>query len=439
MNKVIRTARISSEPVILPIHIDRGLVELAFEATTEAFTEAEFESAQVQDVEASAGFTPLGEQAELVDVEDVTPAAEAQEPQLSMEEVEALVQERLGEAEARFLQEKEQEKEAAHQAGFEAGQAQGYAEGHAAGLAEGQAQSQDEIVRFQSMLNHIADRWDHVFKSADLDVTQLAFAVAKNIVGSVVDAHDDLVLQSVRDCLKYVQDTTQLTIYVHPEDLALVRGNRSHWQEAYERIESLNIEADESIEKGGCLIETPSGDIDAQISSRLEKLQVAILERLQGAPQEVAPDVSDVIAEDDVQGADGEMDIQDDPGVTDLQADGEIEGEDQIQALEDQAETLGDMENDLDEVFLPEDVVEAIDTQIDDETAVEDEAQNLEAALETTEEMIDDLPEAPVAGLEGDVQNELDVEEQQAEEGSDNVNDSVDETPESEDDEAGQL
>ena len=97
------------------------------------------------------------------------------------------------------------------------------------------------------------------------------------------------------------------------------------------------------------------------------------------------------------------------------------------------------MENDLDEVFLPEDVVEAIDTQIDDETAVEDEAQNLEAALETTEEMIDDLPEAPVAGLEGDVQNELDVEEPQAEEGSDHVNDSVDETPESEDDEAGQL
>lgn len=288
MNKVIRTARISSQPVVLPIHVDRDSVELPFEPSEEAtFSEEDFEAAQAQDVAESFEFTSLVDQAEVIE----------EEPGLTEEEVEAIVAERLAEAEARFLQEKEQEKEAAHQAGMEAGQAQGYAEGHAAGLAEGQAQSQDEIARFQAMTNKIAERWDRVFKGADMDLTQLALAVAKNVVGSIAQAQEDLVLASVQDCLALVQDVKQLTICVSPQDLAIVRENRTRWQEAYERIESMAIEADDSIEPGGCIVETPAGDIDGQISSRLEKLQSAILEKLQGAPAEAVPDVSDVVAE----------------------------------------------------------------------------------------------------------------------------------------------
>lgn len=296
MNRVIRTARISSKPVVLPIHVDRGMVELPFESAEEDVSEEDFEAAQNQDVEESVAFRPLGGQVEVV--EEVE-----EEPKLSMEEVEALVATRLKEAETQFLQEKEQATESAHQAGVEAGHAQGYEEGYQVGLSGGQAQSQDEIARFQAMLGYLADRWDRVFKSADMDVTQLAFAVAQNIIGAVSEVREDMVLQSVRDCLAHVQDTKQLTICVNPDDLEIVRANRTHWQESYERIESMLIEADTSIERGGCLIETPSGDIDGQISSRLEKLRGAILERVQGAPQETIPDVSDVIADVGGQGA----------------------------------------------------------------------------------------------------------------------------------------
>jgi len=290
MNRVIRTARISSKPVVLPIHVDRGMVELPFESAEETVSEEEFEAAQNQDIEESVAFRPLGEQVEVVGEAE-------EEPKLSMEEVEALVEARLKQAEAQFLQEKEQAIESAHQAGIEAGHAQGYEEGHRVGLVEGQTQSQDEIARFQAMLGYLADRWDRVFKSADMDVTQLAFAVAQNIIGAVSDVREDLVLQSVRDCLTHVQDTKQLTICVNPDDLVIVRANRTHWQESYERIESMIIEADASIERGGCIIETPSGDIDGQFASRIEKLRGVILESLQNEPQETAPDVSNVIAD----------------------------------------------------------------------------------------------------------------------------------------------
>lgn len=355
MNRVIRTARIAAQPVILPIHVDRGVVDLSFVSDEDAFSEEDFEAAQAQDVDESTEFTALGDQAEVVE----------EEPKLSMEEVEALIAERVQEVETRLLQEKEQEKEAvqeaAQQAGLEAGQAQGYADGHAAGLAEGQVQSQDEIVRFQALIGQVAEKWDPIFKSADLGVAQLAFAIARKIVGSVVDAQDDLVLTAVRDCLAHVQDVTKLTICVNPEDLNIVRANRTVWQEAYERIESMTIEADDAVERGGCVIETPSGDIDGQISSRLEKLQTAILERLQGMPQETVPDVSDVVAESQGQEDTG----AEDDDVQSVVSTDERDAEEVVQEaeleegiLEADAQVVGETESEQDEDGAPVQVEE---------------------------------------------------------------------------------
>jgi flagellar assembly protein FliH len=275
MNRVIRTARISPRPVFLPIHIDRDLVELGFVPDQDEISEEEFGAAQAQDVEESNELGLLEEELE----EEIE-----EEPRMLVAEAEAMVEARLHEAETSFLE----EKVTVRQEGLQAGQEKGYAEGHAAGLAEGQAQSQDEIARFQAMIGKISERWDRLFKSVDLDLVNLAIAIAENVVGGAIKGQEDLVLDSVRACLRHLQDTKQLKICVNPDDLAIVRANRTRWQETYERIESVTIEADESIGRGGCVIETPSG----QISSRLDKLQIAILERMQSVPGVPVPDVS---------------------------------------------------------------------------------------------------------------------------------------------------
>lgn len=427
MNKVIRTARISDKPVVLPVRLSQD-ASLQFEAAEETFSEEDFEAAQAQDVEESEAFDDLVNQTEIVD----------EEPRLSMEEVEALIAEKLQEAEARFLAEKEQEKEAAHQAGMEAGHAKGYAEGetagHAAGLAEGQAQSQDEIARFQAMVHHMAERWDRLFKSVDMDLTRLALAVAKNVVGSVTESQEDLVLASVRECLGYMQDVTRLTICVNPDDLAIVRAHRTQWQSAYERIESMVIEADETIERGGCVIETPSGDIDGQISSRLDKLRSAILERLQGASAETPPDVSDVVAEP-VADASEEVPGVENTAVESLDMlseaeDVEVSEPVPEEALESTLEGLGDVADvevsegtteDVSETEALEDLRHSSD--VANEDGLEDGSEMDDAVIEDLPmpDLMDSVSETPEANVEEDVPQEQDALDDRAEDGDLNM------------------
>jgi len=48
--------------------------------------------------------------------------------------------------------------------------------------------------------------------------------------------------------------------------------------EAVESIKNITVAEDSSVEKGGCIVETDFGAIDARISSQLNELEQKILE-----------------------------------------------------------------------------------------------------------------------------------------------------------------
>ena len=53
-----------------------------------------------------------------------------------------------------------------------------------------------------------------------------------------------------------------------------------HLLESLESIDHLLIESEPSVTKGGCIVETPIGDVDAQIEERLERVRSALIEDL---------------------------------------------------------------------------------------------------------------------------------------------------------------
>ena len=424
MNRVIRTARISEHTVVLPVQVDPDMLELP---------EIDEDGAEV------TGFTPLGEQAEVIlDDEVVNP----EEPEV---DVEALVEERLQEAEARFQQEKEE----AVQASFEEGRAQGAAEGHAQGMEEGRAQgdqdgyarglteglaqSNGEIEHFQALLIAFGEKWGDLFKTADRDMTELAMAIARNVVGGLVDGNETIVLDAVQDCLTHVQDRARVVIRVNPDDLAVVRNHREEWQQAFEQIESLMIEADETIGQGGCMVETPAGDIDAQIESRLDKLRTALMEAVQNAPVENAP-VMEV--EEEVESAGDEALLpaeisaeqdQTAPDVaeeSDLEVEGSVENIEQ-NVVEESAEELerDEMEDQLeDSAVMEEDEKENEETDIVEEDNAEDEGEVFQQGLES--ELVESENEAPEEVEMAETVGE-DVEAEQTETGLENLVDEI--------------
>ncbi len=245
-SRIIRTPKVSDRTFVLPVEPRSGEDEEAREAQEQA---------------------PAGEEARAVEPVEVEAEPEP-EPRPTAVEINDLIQERVKAFEERY----QTEREAAYRAGFEDGRNQG--------LKVGRAESKEAIDRLTEVVDAFLEKQKALVQENEAALVDLAVSVAQRIVGACAEMRREPVLLAVSDCLGYLRDRTRVTVKVNPKDLDLVREHRKDWMEAVEGIGALTVEADPALSRGGCVLETDAGDVDARVEERLAMLNAALLEEL---------------------------------------------------------------------------------------------------------------------------------------------------------------
>ena len=143
----------------------------------------------------------------------------------------------------------------------EAARAEGYAEGLAAGRVEGE-QACGRMKQLAESFGNTLDNFD--FRLADM-VLELALDVARQVVAGELAARPERILDVVNLALKQMAETSrEARLLLNPEDAALVRP---HLDQVLDK-NRLRIVEDVRIVRGGCLIETSQGDLDATLPAR---------------------------------------------------------------------------------------------------------------------------------------------------------------------------
>ena len=143
----------------------------------------------------------------------------------------------------------------------EAARAEGYAEGVAAGRVEGE----QACGRMKQMVESFSTTLDNLdFRLADM-VLELALDVARQVVAGELTARPERILDVVNLALKEMAETSrEARLLLNPDDAALVRP---HLDQVLDK-NRLRIVEDVRIARGGCLIETAQGDLDATLPAR---------------------------------------------------------------------------------------------------------------------------------------------------------------------------
>lgn len=143
----------------------------------------------------------------------------------------------------------------------EAARAEGYAEGLATGRVEGE-QACGRMKQLVESFGSTLDNFD--FRLADM-VLDLALDVARQVVAGELAARPERILDVVNLALKQMAETSrEARLLLNPDDAALVRP---HLEQVLDK-NRLRIVEDIRIERGGCLIETSQGDLDATLPAR---------------------------------------------------------------------------------------------------------------------------------------------------------------------------
>ncbi len=143
----------------------------------------------------------------------------------------------------------------------DAARTEGYAEGLAAGRVEGE-QACGRMKQLAESFGNTLDNFD--FRLADM-VLELSLDVARQVVAGELAVRPERILDVVNLALKQMAETSrEARLLLNPDDAALVRP---HLDQVLDK-NRLRIVEDVRIVRGGCLIETAQGDLDATLPAR---------------------------------------------------------------------------------------------------------------------------------------------------------------------------
>jgi flagellar assembly protein FliH len=114
-----------------------------------------------------------------------------------------------------------------------------------------------------------------VTQQSEAALIELALETARKLVdGLPVSA--DMVSAAIRGSLEQIEGATEFHVYLHAEDLTLLERCNAPVLLPGPGNEAMHFHASPEVTRGGCMVETRFGVIDARRETKLELLQQAL-------------------------------------------------------------------------------------------------------------------------------------------------------------------
>ena len=101
----------------------------------------------------------------------------------------------------------------------------------------------------------------------------------KKIIAHETD-HGQTITHVVKAAMKKVADPRQLCVKLNPLDLDAVKAIRNELLMTDDFGSELHLESDDAVKRGGCIIETQLGDVDARIDQQIKIVEELLTEQL---------------------------------------------------------------------------------------------------------------------------------------------------------------
>ncbi len=154
----------------------------------------------------------------------------------------------------------------------------GREEGQEAGYQEGKAEVQRLIDNLQRIISAAIERRNLIIEESETQVINLVLLIAKKVIKVISENQKNVVINNVVQALRKLKSRGEVVIRVNLADLELTSAHIADFMKMVENVKSITVLEDSSVDRGGCILETDFGQIDARISSQLSEIEERILE-----------------------------------------------------------------------------------------------------------------------------------------------------------------
>lgn len=151
------------------------------------------------------------------------------------------------------------------------------------GRAEGERSLHQQLIQQRldmqymqnGLLQQLREALSGVIRECEQTVVAIAFEVARKVVNTI-EITPQMVEVAVREALGSLEDSGRIRVLLHPEDLALLESINSPLRHEEIGGTRVQFEVSTAVGRGGCLIQTDFGSLDARRESKFELLRQSI-------------------------------------------------------------------------------------------------------------------------------------------------------------------
>lgn len=149
------------------------------------------------------------------------------------------------------------------------------------GFKQGEEAAREEIAeRFATLFASLEQAWEalsrgraEALRLAEEDIITLALQLAQKIVHYEVSGHRQVFATTLQRALTFLVDCDRVVIRVNPTDLVQAQELQPHLVGSRGLSTAPILCGDESIGRGGCVVDSEFGSIDARIEAQFAELE----------------------------------------------------------------------------------------------------------------------------------------------------------------------
>jgi type III secretion protein L len=138
---------------------------------------------------------------------------------------------------------------------------------------------QDGLAQATEILLRAREEYARLLHGAEAQMVKLAIKVARKIIGREFKVNPRTILDVVSQAISAVRQQSEIIIRVNPSDLEVLVKNKEKLIGVLGRAKDLDIRGDKSVKRGGCVIDSEIGTIDAQLDTQLAMIEKILLKQ----------------------------------------------------------------------------------------------------------------------------------------------------------------
>ena len=152
---------------------------------------------------------------------------------------------------------------------------------HEKGLSEGIRQGRElqkketlqSVQAVSALIDELSELKNSILEAAEEQILQLVLAIAEKVIHMEVKTNGEIIQNVLKAAMRNIVDRENMKVRVHPQDFQYMLEIKPDFLQSIDGIKNIVFEEDASILRGGAIIETMLGEVDARLDHQYNEIK----------------------------------------------------------------------------------------------------------------------------------------------------------------------